>query len=88
MKPLLPIPADLTSASAWPPTPSVLEEEALQQQSPLSQAREPEAELPEPGQVAHGEQAAGRTGGDTVGREGEGTPDRNEQTKTETRRKL
>ena len=32
----------------------------LQQQSPLSQARELEAELPEQGQVAHGEHGAGR----------------------------
>lgn len=39
-----------------------MEQEVLQQQSPLSQARELEAELPEQGQVAHGKQAAGRGG--------------------------
>lgn len=60
VKPLLPIPRDLPVASAWPPPPPVVEQEVLQQQSPLSQARELEAELPEQGQVAHGEQAAGR----------------------------
>lgn len=82
VKPLLPIPGDLTPASAWPPMPSVLEEEMLQQQSPLSQARELEAELPEQGQVAHGEQAAGRRGGggggvgETVSRARECNPDR------------
>lgn len=39
----------------------------LQQQSPLSHARELEAELPEQGQVAHGEQAAERRGGEADG---------------------
>lgn len=63
VKPLLPIPGDLTPASAWPPMPSVLEEEMLQQQSPLSQARELEAELPEQGQVAHGTNGIHVTGG-------------------------
>ncbi|KAM5254897.1 tumor necrosis factor receptor superfamily member 3 isoform 2-T2 [Hipposideros larvatus] len=63
VKPLLPIPGDLTAASAWPPTTSVLEEEMLQQQSPLSQARELEAELPEQGQVAHGTNGIHVTGG-------------------------
>lgn len=43
-----------------------MEQEVLQQQSPLSQAHELEAELPEQGQVAHGEQAAGR--GEGVGK--------------------
>lgn len=63
VKPLLPIPGDLPPASAWPPMPSVLEEEMLQQQSPLSQARELEAELPEQGQVAHGTNGIHVTGG-------------------------
>lgn len=94
VKPLLPIPGDLTAASAWPPTTSVLEEEMLQQQSPLSQARELEAELPEQGQVAHGEQAAGRRGGGgggvggMVSRARECKPDRDEKTKMEARQRL
>lgn len=54
VKPLLPMPRDLPMASAWPPPLPVVEQEVLQQQSPLSQARELEAELPEQGQVAHG----------------------------------
>ncbi|XP_036152355.1 tumor necrosis factor receptor superfamily member 3 isoform X2 [Myotis myotis] len=64
VKPLLPIPGDLPLASARPPTPPVVEQEVLQQQSPLSQARELEAELPEQGQVAHG------TNGIVVGKGG------------------
>lgn len=54
VKPLLPIPGNLPLASAWSPPPPAVEQEVLQQQSPLSQARELEAELPEQGQVAHG----------------------------------
>lgn len=38
-----------------------------QQQSPLSHAREQEADLSEQGQVAHGEQAAGRRRGEGDG---------------------
>ncbi|XP_024904529.1 tumor necrosis factor receptor superfamily member 3 isoform X2 [Pteropus alecto] len=63
VKPLLPIPGDVTPASAWPPATSGLEEEVLQQQSPLSHARELEAELPEQGQVAHGTNGIHVTGG-------------------------
>lgn len=66
-KPLLPIPGDTTPASAWPPVTSGLEEEVPQQQSPLSHAREQEADLSEQGQVAHGEQAAGRRRGEGDG---------------------
>lgn len=60
VKPLLPFSGDLAPASARLPATPGLEEEVLQQQSPLSQARELEAELPEQGQVAHGEHGAGR----------------------------
>lgn len=59
VKPLLPFSGDLASASARLPAPPSLEEEMLQQQSPLSQARELEPELPEQGQVAHGKPRAG-----------------------------
>lgn len=46
---------DLSPAPAGPPTAPSLEEVVLQQQSPLVQARELEAEPGELGQVAHGE---------------------------------
>eukprot|EP00069_Balaena_mysticetus_P018548 bmy_11506T0 len=62
-EPLLPTSGDLTPASAGVPATPGLEEEALQQQSPLSQARELEAELPEQGQVAHGTNGIHVTGG-------------------------
>ena len=68
VEPLLPTSGDLTPASAGVPATPGLEEEALQQQSPLSQARELEVELPEQGQVAHGEPGAGA--GSRVGGEG------------------
>ena len=84
VKPLLPFSGDLAPASARLPATPGLEEEVLQQQSPLSQARELEAELPEQGQVAHGEHGAGRRekrGHGRVGWEGwcargESEPDR------------
>lgn len=60
---LLPTSGDLTPASAGLPATPVLKEEVLQQQSPLSQARELEAELPEQGQVAHGTNGIHVTGG-------------------------
>ncbi|XP_054430682.1 tumor necrosis factor receptor superfamily member 3 [Pteronotus mesoamericanus] len=63
VKPLLPIPGDLPPAPAWPPTSPGLEVDALQQQSPLSQARELEAEPPEQGQMAHGTNGIHVTGG-------------------------
>ncbi|XP_065742788.1 tumor necrosis factor receptor superfamily member 3 isoform X7 [Phocoena phocoena] len=63
VEPLLPTSGDLTPASAGLPASPGLEEEALQQQSPLSQARELEAELPEQGQVAHGTNGIHVTGG-------------------------
>ncbi|KAM5332958.1 tumor necrosis factor receptor superfamily member 3 isoform 1-T1 [Glossophaga mutica] len=63
VKPLLPIPGDLPPAPAWPPTTPALEEDAVQQQSPLSQARKLEAELPEHGQKAHGTNGIHVTGG-------------------------
>lgn len=63
VKPLLPFSGDLASASARLPAPPSLEEEMLQQQSPLSQARELEPELPEQGQVAHGTNGIHVTGG-------------------------
>ncbi|KAJ8790881.1 hypothetical protein J1605_020975 [Eschrichtius robustus] len=63
VEPLLPTSGDLTPASAGVPATPGLEEEALQQQSPLSQARELEAEPPEQGQVAHGTNGIHVTGG-------------------------
>ncbi|XP_029062518.1 tumor necrosis factor receptor superfamily member 3 isoform X2 [Monodon monoceros] len=63
VEPLLPTSGDSTPASAGLPASPGLEEEALQQQSPLSQARELEAELPEQGQVAHGTNGIHVTGG-------------------------
>ncbi|XP_074214044.1 tumor necrosis factor receptor superfamily member 3 isoform X1 [Camelus bactrianus] len=63
VEPLLSTSGELTPASAGlPPNPG-LEEEVLQQQSPLSQARELEAEIPEQGQVAHGTNGIHVTGG-------------------------
>ncbi|XP_064447735.1 tumor necrosis factor receptor superfamily member 3 isoform X1 [Mirounga angustirostris] len=63
VKPLLPFPRDTALASARLPAPPSLEEEVLQQQSPLSQARELEPELPEQSQVAHGTNGIHVTGG-------------------------
>ncbi|XP_005610913.1 tumor necrosis factor receptor superfamily member 3 isoform X1 [Equus przewalskii] len=63
VEPLLPISADLSPALARLPTTPALEEEVLQQQSPLGQARELEAELPEQGPVAHGTNGIHVTGG-------------------------
>ncbi|XP_004438791.1 PREDICTED: tumor necrosis factor receptor superfamily member 3 isoform X2 [Ceratotherium simum simum] len=64
VEPLLPTSGDLSPALAGlPPTTPPLEEDVLQQQSPLGQARELEAELPEQGQVAHGTNGIHVTGG-------------------------
>lgn len=63
VKPLLPTPGDLTLASAGVPANPNLEEEVLQQQSPLSQARDLDVEPPEQGQVAHGTNGIHVTGG-------------------------
>ena len=85
---LLPTSGDLTPASAGLPATPVLKEEVLQQQSPLSQARELEAELPEQGQVAHGEPGAGSgegVGGRKVGKERECEADQKEETEPGTR---
>lgn len=92
VEPLLPISADLSPALARLPTTPALEEEVLQQQSPLGQARELEAELPEQGPVAHGEPGAGgrekrgAEGGRDGGRKRKCGPDRNKRKtgKTET----
>ena len=71
-----------------------MEEDVVQQQSPLSQARKLEAELPEHGQKAHGEQPAGTGdgGGDgvgtMVGRERKCEAGRNEKIKTEAKQRL
>nr|XP_017501373.2 tumor necrosis factor receptor superfamily member 3 isoform X1 [Manis javanica] len=63
VEPLLPFSGDMPPALAGLPTTPVLEDEVLQQQSPLSQARELEAELPEQNQVAHGTNGIHVTGG-------------------------
>ncbi|KAI4576239.1 hypothetical protein MJT46_002074 [Ovis ammon polii x Ovis aries] len=63
VKPLLPAPGDLALASAGVPANPGLEEEVLQQQSPLSQARDLDAEPPEQGQVAPGTNGIHVTGG-------------------------
>lgn len=62
-EPLLPMSGDLFPAPAGPPTAPSLEEVVLQQQSPLIQARELEAEPGEHGQVAHGANGIHVTGG-------------------------
>ncbi|XP_004448623.2 tumor necrosis factor receptor superfamily member 3 [Dasypus novemcinctus] len=54
VEPLLPRPGDSAPASASISTGPALEEEVFQQQSPVGQARELEAEPGEQGQVAHG----------------------------------
>ncbi|XP_010609912.1 tumor necrosis factor receptor superfamily member 3 isoform X1 [Fukomys damarensis] len=63
VKPLLPISGDLSPGPTRPPGPPPLEEVLLQQQSPLTQTREPEAELGEQSQVAHGANGIHVTGG-------------------------
>lgn len=63
VEPLLPVSGDLTQASAGAPATPGLEEVVLQQQSPLSQTRELEAEPGEQGQVAHGANGIHVTGG-------------------------
>ncbi|KAM6161725.1 tumor necrosis factor receptor superfamily member 3 isoform 2-T2 [Erethizon dorsatum] len=66
VKPLLPISGDLSPGPTrppGPPRPPPLEEVVLQQQCPLVQTREPEAELGEQGQVAHGANGIHVTGG-------------------------
>ncbi|XP_066213799.1 tumor necrosis factor receptor superfamily member 3 isoform X1 [Saccopteryx leptura] len=63
VKPLLPIPGELPVASPWSPTTPDLDGETLQQQSPLNPAREPVAELPEQGPMAHGTNGIHVTGG-------------------------
>nr|XP_014337550.1 PREDICTED: tumor necrosis factor receptor superfamily member 3 [Bos mutus] len=63
VKPLLPAPGDLALASGGVPANPGLEEEVLQQQSPLSQARDLDAEPPEQGQVAPGTNGIHVTGG-------------------------
>lgn len=62
-EPLLPMSGDLSPSPAGPPTAPSLEEVVLQQQSPLVQARELEAEPGEHGQVAHGANGIHVTGG-------------------------
>ncbi|XP_021492617.1 tumor necrosis factor receptor superfamily member 3 [Meriones unguiculatus] len=54
---------DLSPAPGGPPVTPALEEVGLQQQSPLAQARELEAEPGEHGQVAHGANGIHVTGG-------------------------
>lgn len=83
VEPLLPFSGDMPPALAGLPTTPVLEDEVLQQQSPLSQARELEAELPEQNQVAHGKLGAGGREGSGWGRAGRERgcgPDTNEKT--------
>lgn len=63
VEPLLPISGDLSPAPAGPPPTPVLEEVVLQQQSPLIQTRELEAESGEQGHVAHGANGIHVTGG-------------------------
>ncbi|XP_040834703.1 tumor necrosis factor receptor superfamily member 3 isoform X1 [Ochotona curzoniae] len=63
VEPLLPVCRDPSQASAGPLAPPCLEEVVLQQQSPLGQTREPEAEPGEQGQVAHGANGIHVTGG-------------------------
>ncbi|XP_036766002.1 tumor necrosis factor receptor superfamily member 3 isoform X5 [Manis pentadactyla] len=63
VEPLLPFSGDMPPTLAGLPTTPVLEDEVLQQQSPLNQARELEAELPEQNQVAHGTNGIHVTGG-------------------------
>ena len=79
VKPLLPAPGDLALASGGVPANPGLEEEVLQQQSPLSQARDLDAEPPEQGQEAPGEKR-GRGGREGRGRACE--PGRKEETAT------
>uniref|UniRef100_A0A8C6RWQ2 Lymphotoxin B receptor n=1 Tax=Nannospalax galili TaxID=1026970 RepID=A0A8C6RWQ2_NANGA len=62
-EPLLPMAADLSPAPSGPPITPVLEDVVLQQQSPLVQARDPEADPGEQGQVAHGANGIHVTGG-------------------------
>lgn len=64
VEPLLPVCRDPSQASAGPLAPPCLEEVVLQQQSPLGQTREPEAEPGEQGQVAHGEPRGQPTAGE------------------------
>ncbi|XP_062949609.1 tumor necrosis factor receptor superfamily member 3 isoform X2 [Cynocephalus volans] len=61
--PLLPISRDTSPASARLPATLDLEDEVLQQQSPLGQTRELEPEPGEQGQVAHGTNGIHVTGG-------------------------
>ncbi|XP_037701956.1 tumor necrosis factor receptor superfamily member 3 [Choloepus didactylus] len=63
VEPLLPRPGDLAPVSASIPAGPILEEEVPQQQSPVGQARELEAEFGEQGQVAHGTNGIHVTGG-------------------------
>ncbi|XP_053413795.1 tumor necrosis factor receptor superfamily member 3 [Nycticebus coucang] len=63
VKPLIPFSRDLSPASVGHLTTTVLDQEVLQQQSPLGQPREPEIESREQGQVAHGTNGIHVTGG-------------------------
>ncbi|XP_004692926.1 PREDICTED: tumor necrosis factor receptor superfamily member 3 isoform X2 [Condylura cristata] len=63
VEPLLPLSGDLSLALTGHPAASVVEKEVLQQQSPLVQAVELEAELPEQSQLAHGTNGIHVTGG-------------------------
>ncbi|KAG8509098.1 Tumor necrosis factor receptor superfamily member 3 [Galemys pyrenaicus] len=63
VKPLLPLFGDLPLALPEHPAASVVENEVLQQQSPLAQAAELEAEPPEQSQLAHGTNGIHVTGG-------------------------
>lgn len=63
VEPLLPMPGDVSPAPAGPPGTPVLEEVVLQQQSPLIQGMELEAEPGEHGQVAHGANGIHVSGG-------------------------
>nr|XP_040137009.1 tumor necrosis factor receptor superfamily member 3 isoform X3 [Ictidomys tridecemlineatus] len=63
VEPLLPNPGDLSPAPGGPPPTPALEEVVLQQQSPLIQTRELEAESGEQGHVAHGANGIHVTGG-------------------------
>lgn len=62
-EPLLPVSGDVSPAPSGPPVTPVLEDMVLQQQSPMIQAKELQAEPGEQGQVAHGANGIHVTGG-------------------------
>lgn len=62
-EPLLPVSGDSAPVPAAPPMTPVLDDVVLQQQIPLVQAREPEADPGEQSQVAHGANGIHVTGG-------------------------